>query len=104
MIQLMTPTRIVIKLLTVGLGSLNMSSTIPISPIGWALLTPKDEHIMDDEMHGHLIPDQDLHQHELSEDCWCQPNEDYDITGDLTWSHHAADGREDYELGRRKPH
>ena len=48
----------------------------------------------------HIIPVDDLHGHEMSSDCWCQPILDHEY-----WiaTHNSADGREDYENGRRKP-
>ena len=46
----------------------------------------------------HVVPLGDLKEHELSEACWCEPDED-----DGVWVHHAADKRELYEDGRLKP-
>lgn len=48
----------------------------------------------------HVIPIDDLRDHEPNLDCWCQPyvdeeDEDYII-------HNSLDGREDFELGIRK--
>ncbi len=55
--------------------------------------------------HGplHCVPLDDTHPHTLDDEgsCWCEPvyDEDYSI-----YVHNSADGREDYEEGRRKPH
>jgi hypothetical protein len=50
----------------------------------------------------HVIPNADLHPHDLSSGCWCKPEEDLanPIDG-RRWIHNAADGREDYESGDR---
>lgn len=47
----------------------------------------------------HVLPINDEHDHELSPDCWCEPDDE-----DYCWSHNSCDGREDYEQGLRKPH
>lgn len=46
----------------------------------------------------HVVPLNDLREHDLNGSCWCRP--DYD---DGVWVHHALDGREMYETGERKP-
>ena len=48
----------------------------------------------------HIVPGEDLYPHELSADCWCGPDLDHEF-----WiaTHRSADGREDFESGRRKP-
>lgn len=48
----------------------------------------------------HVVPVNDLREHELVPECWCKPTPDdeHDI-----WVHHALDGREAYETGERKP-
>ena len=48
----------------------------------------------------HIIPCDDLWDHSLDADCWCCPNldEEYWVA-----THQSADGREDFEAGRRKP-
>ena len=48
----------------------------------------------------HVIPLNDLREHEVKVGCWCHPTED-DTTPDL-WIHHALDGRERYETGELK--
>lgn len=48
----------------------------------------------------HIIPVDDLHDHEMSSDCWCQPILDHE---DWVATHNSADGREDFESGMRKP-
>jgi len=46
----------------------------------------------------HVTPRRDLRVHD-AENCWCQPEDDgYLIV------HNSADGREDYESGKRKRH
>ena len=49
----------------------------------------------------HVLPVHDLIVHSLSPECACDPDEDLD-TPDM-WFHHAADGREEFERGHRKP-
>lgn len=51
----------------------------------------------------HMIPVADIRQHTFSNNpcCWCNP--EYDAENDL-YIHKSADGREDYEEGRRLPH
>lgn len=44
----------------------------------------------------HLIPQNDLREHDLSYRCWCKPDTDY---VDGVCIHHALDGREKYETG-----
>jgi hypothetical protein len=51
---------------------------------------------------AHIIPLDDLYPHKLSKDCWCHPQEDDEHPELLV--HQAADGRLDYEEGRRRPH
>jgi len=48
----------------------------------------------------HVIPVDDLHDHEMSSECWCQPGLDHEH-----WvaTHNSADGREEFESGMRKP-
>ncbi len=48
----------------------------------------------------HIVPIDDMHDHELSFDCWCCPGLDEEH-----WvaTHHSADGREDVGRGVRKP-
>lgn len=45
----------------------------------------------------HVIPLNDLREHEPSEACWCRPLYDEGVV-----IHHAADEREEYETGRRR--
>lgn len=49
----------------------------------------------------HVIPLNDLREHDPSEDCWCKPTLD-DDGDDYVFLHHALDGRELYETGERK--
>ena len=47
----------------------------------------------------HVVPINDLREHVASKDCWCKPTEDDQV--DDVWIHHAMDGREEYEKGRK---
>lgn len=57
-----------------------------------------------DQDHGHVIPLNDLVEHDETEDCICgplvEPVERED--GSVTWlvTHHSLDGREQYESAR----
>jgi hypothetical protein len=53
------------------------------------------------KMSSHILPIDDLRQHEAhdGELCWCRPELDED--GDLV--HNALDGREAFETGERLP-
>jgi hypothetical protein len=50
----------------------------------------------------HVVPTDDLRDHEVevAGQCWCDPQYDpeYDV-----WLHFALDEREKYETGERKP-
>lgn len=50
----------------------------------------------------HIIPLGDLREHELTTHCWCEPTRDDEEP--IILMHHAADGRERYEDGTRRPH
>ena len=47
----------------------------------------------------HVVPLNDLREHEASRDCWCNPTEDEGWPG--VWVHHSMDRREEYEEGRK---
>lgn len=47
----------------------------------------------------HVVPVDDLRDHEFSEDCWCNPR----IEEDVVIVHSSADERELYERGEKKP-
>jgi len=51
----------------------------------------------------HCVPCNDLKDHVIDDEgsCWCKPEFD---TGYEVFIHNSADGREDYEEGRRLPH
>lgn len=51
----------------------------------------------------HIVPMGDIREHELDEDCWCEPDVGEDEDGDAMVIHLSADGREAYESGERKP-
>lgn len=48
----------------------------------------------------HVIPINDLREHEASAECWCNPtpDEEHDL-----FVHHSLDGREAYETGEKRP-
>ena len=50
----------------------------------------------------HVVPVDDLREHELTIDCWCNPEEDDEEPTVII--HNAMDERETYENGRRKFH
>lgn len=47
----------------------------------------------------HVLPVDDLREHEPSEDCWCNPTEDDETPAVMV--HHSMDGREAFETGER---
>lgn len=49
----------------------------------------------------HIIPLNDTRDHMPFPECWCAPEEDAEHQG--VFVHHSADGREDFEEGRRLP-
>lgn len=49
---------------------------------------------------SHVIPDDDLYEHAMSDFCWCEPELDHE---DWVATHHSFDNREAFEEGRRKP-
>jgi hypothetical protein len=48
----------------------------------------------------HVVPIDDLREHDLSWTCWCQPRPDTEC--DDVCVHNAMDQREQYEEGRKK--
>ncbi len=46
----------------------------------------------------HVVPLNDLREHNASADCWCKPTEEDEWPG--VWVHHSMDKREEYEQGR----
>ena len=50
----------------------------------------------------HVMPVNDLREHEASLSCWCRPKPDDEFTPGL-YVHSSMDGREDFETGKRKP-
>lgn len=60
----------------------------------------------DNELEGylfHCIPVNDTREHIIDDEgtCWCQP--EFDTEYEM-FIHNSADGREEYEEGRRLPH
>jgi hypothetical protein len=47
----------------------------------------------------HIVPTDDLYEHELMPSCWCAPKID---PGDFLAIHNSADNREAFERGERK--
>ena len=45
----------------------------------------------------HILPINDLREHEESESCWCKPEVDEGVI-----IHNSMDGREEYETGERE--
>ena len=50
----------------------------------------------------HIVPIDDLREHEESVDCWCQPELLDDVYLDSVYLHPSMDGREAFESGERK--
>lgn len=50
----------------------------------------------------HVVPLNDLREHDLNGSCWCKPTLDNTEASPI-WIHHAMDGREAFETGERKP-
>lgn len=58
------------------------------------------------QMTNHVVPIDDIREHEMHEGCWCDPVEEDDVDPSVLGTvilHNAADDREKYESGRRKP-
>ena len=51
------------------------------------------------QLDEHVIPVNDLKDHEMTQKCWCKPTEDYVCPG--LFIHHAMDLREQFENGDR---
>lgn len=47
----------------------------------------------------HVIPLYDMRRHQLTANCWCEPELDFEY---MIAVHHSADGREKFETGERK--
>lgn len=56
---------------------------------------------MTDQDWLHIIPTEDLRDHEPRMTCWCRPTEDCDTPG--LWAHHSMYLRERFEEGERLP-
>ena len=64
--------------------------------LGWIYLTP-----VPGPGDAHVIPENDIKGHDVSEDCWCHPVDDHEAP-DYVWHHNAKDGREAYQNDGRK--
>ena len=51
--------------------------------------------------HLHLVPINDLREHDLTITCWCRPTHDEEEPNVIV--HNSMDGREAFETGERKP-
>jgi hypothetical protein len=51
----------------------------------------------------HIMPLHDLREHIPLPECWCNPTVDEDVDTHTIYIHRSADGREDFEEGRRLP-
>lgn len=58
-------------------------------------------NITDDEQ-WHVVPLNDLREHDSHGDCWCNPTCNDEGIYPL-WIHNSMDGREDFETGKRLP-
>jgi len=47
----------------------------------------------------HVIPINDLREHDATKECWCKPAEDEECAG--VWIHNSMDGREKFETKER---
>lgn len=66
--------------------------TFEDAPYGWVIIEMEDKT-------SHVMPTHDTRNHYASADCWCDPEEP-----ELgCFEHNSADGREDFEMGIRKP-
>ena len=63
----------------------------------WALISFQSE--MGNTV-KHIVPEDDLREHDLIPDCWCEPTLDEE---NWTAVHNSADNREAFETGERKP-
>jgi len=63
----------------------------------WEVITGESEVVGDVT---HIIPTEDIREHTLRGDCWCDPRLDYE---NRIATHNSADGREQFETGQRKP-
>lgn len=48
----------------------------------------------------HVVPLNDLREHDSTASCWCKPTEDDETPG--VFLHHSMDGREHFETGERQ--
>lgn len=51
----------------------------------------------------HIIPVEDMRQHDGNSKCWCNPLIEFELYGTIV-THNSLDERELYETGQRKPH
>lgn len=68
---------------------------MPSSPMGWHAHTPKDPS---KGLVPHLMPVDDLREHEFTAACACKP----EVDDDGMVIHNAFDERELIELGKRR--
>lgn len=58
--------------------------------------------LLEDDKEVHVIPEEDIVEHDLSELCSCQPRVEYHQIKNLI-IHNSFDGREAFESGTRLP-
>lgn len=53
----------------------------------------------------HIVPINDLREHEVDMHCWCHPtlDEGWEYGQEKVFVHHSMDGREAFENGERMP-
>lgn len=78
-----------------------MIPTQKSDPLAYLAFVPNEQASADTE--AHIIPNNDIREHHLKEECWCMPTLDpsYD---DILWMHNALDDRDQYKYQGRKPH
>jgi hypothetical protein len=72
------------------------------NPLGWSDFHPDPDQ--DDVVGSHVIPLNDIYDHQLNDEgsCVCRPVFDEEADG-LLFIHRSFDGREDIYNRRRKP-
>jgi hypothetical protein len=52
----------------------------------------------------HIVPENDLREHDCTPDCWCRPTFDQgELDENDLYIHNSMDGREAFEIGERLP-
>jgi hypothetical protein len=66
-------------------------------PLGWQCL--EVFNLEDSTTAHHVIPIDDLREHTIDGQCWCDAKGNEDEPP--VWTHNSADRREEFELGRK---